>query len=247
MKTTAISMLLVTSLLGWIAVSGLRASEIDKKTFLTFPQPVEIPGMVLPAGDYVLRRADRSLPDVVQFVSSNERHVYATTFALPTYRSEATDEVVIVMEERPANAPEAIKKWFYPGDTIGAEFVYPKSDERLLAMAVSPTTSEPPRNTPLPAPQNLAPAEASSEQPVESAETYPQPVEVAQAAMPQTPARPPDSGGSPSAPATSAQSASPSYRQELPETASNLPFATLLAMLSLIGGGALRRLSRRSG
>lgn len=41
---------LTMSLIGFVAASSARADEWDKKTVLTFSQPVEIPGHVLPAG-----------------------------------------------------------------------------------------------------------------------------------------------------------------------------------------------------
>jgi hypothetical protein len=37
--------------------------------------------------------------------------------------------------ERPAGSPQAIQMWFYPGDRIGEEFVYPKSQAVAIAKA----------------------------------------------------------------------------------------------------------------
>ena len=42
------------SLLGVVSASSARADEWNKKTVLTFTQPFEIPGKVLPAGTYTL-------------------------------------------------------------------------------------------------------------------------------------------------------------------------------------------------
>jgi hypothetical protein len=35
--------------------------------------------------------------------------------------------------ERPGDAPEALRAWFYPGDNFGQEFVYPKARAIQLA------------------------------------------------------------------------------------------------------------------
>ena len=102
-----------------------RAGELDKKTVLTFNQPVEVPGMVLQAGTYVIRRMDGANPNVIQILNGDETHVYATLLTIPDYKMDSSDASVVTLEERSAESPQAIKEWFYPGDTIGQEFLYP--------------------------------------------------------------------------------------------------------------------------
>jgi hypothetical protein len=230
--------LAIATLLGPI-LPRLQASEFDKKTFLTFNQSVEIPGMILPAGEYVMKRADASLPDVVRFTSADENHVYATVFALPTYRQHPTDKVEIVMEERRANAPEAIKKWFYPGDRIGAEFVYPKSSETLIAALTEPSSPAAPASAsssvaPQPAPTPLA-KEAEGQELVETS-SPPKEVEIAQSTLP---AEPQTTRAQQSQPTPQ-----PTTQEELPRTASNVPLVAMFGVLCVIGGIVLRQLSR---
>jgi hypothetical protein len=98
---------------------------------------VEIPGpgaQVLPAGVYVFRLAD-SLSDrhVVQIFNQDESHIYATILTIPNRRLRATDKTVMTFAERAAGDPQAIRAWFYPGETSGHEFVYPKT--RALELA----------------------------------------------------------------------------------------------------------------
>jgi hypothetical protein len=113
---------------------SLKADEWNKKTAVTFNEPLEIPGQVLPAGTYVFKLADSTADrDVVQIFNKDESHVYATILAIPDYRLKPTGKTVINFEERAANAPEAVKAWFYPGDNYGYEFVYPNS--RALELA----------------------------------------------------------------------------------------------------------------
>jgi hypothetical protein len=127
---------LTLSLLGLVAVSSARADEWDKKTVLTFSQPVEIPGRVLPAGTYTFKLADTmGNRHIVQIFNADGSQIIATVMAIPDYRLTSTDKTVIKFDEVPAGSPEAIRAWFYPGNIIGNEFVYPKSRAAQLAKA----------------------------------------------------------------------------------------------------------------
>jgi hypothetical protein len=101
------------------------ADEIDKRTVVTFSEPVEIPGKVLPAGTYVFKLLDSTSDrNIVLVFDKDEKQLYATVVAIPNYRLKPTGEAVIHFEERPTGTPEAIRAWFYPGDDYGQEFVY---------------------------------------------------------------------------------------------------------------------------
>ena len=115
---------------------SLSADQWNKKTVLTFSDSVEIPGVVLPAGQYVFKLLD-SLSDrhIVQVFNAEENQVYATILAIPHYRMTPADKTVILFEERPGDQPQAIHAWFYPGENYGQEFVYPKRRALELARA----------------------------------------------------------------------------------------------------------------
>ena len=40
-----------------------------------------------------------------------------------------------MFEERPAGSPQAMKAWFYPGNSTGEEFIYPKKQAVAIAKA----------------------------------------------------------------------------------------------------------------
>jgi hypothetical protein len=127
---------LTLSLLGLASASTVRGDEWDKKTVLTFSQPVEIPGRVLPAGTYTFKLADTAGDrHIVQIFNADGSQILATVMAIPDYRLTSTDQTVIKFNEVPAGSPEAIRAWFYPGNTIGQEFVYPKPRAAELAKA----------------------------------------------------------------------------------------------------------------
>ena len=111
-----------------------RADEWNKKTILTFSGPVQIPGATLPAGSYVFKLADiAGNRHVVQVFDKDEKKIYTTMLAIPNERLEPADEPVILFAERASGSPQAVKVWFYPGDRVGNEFVYPKSQAMRIA------------------------------------------------------------------------------------------------------------------
>jgi hypothetical protein len=113
-----------------------RADESDKKTIITFRKAVEIPGRVLPAGTYVFKLTD-SLGDrhIVQVFTADGSQILATLLAIPDSRLTTTDATFITFDEGVAGDPDAIRAWFYPGNSIGQEFVYPMSRAIQLAAA----------------------------------------------------------------------------------------------------------------
>ena len=140
--TTALCLTAITS----IVAPTAQADTWNRKTEITFSEPVEIPGVhlagwgVLPAGTYVFKILDsQSDRHIVQIFSKDEKTVYATLLAIPNYRLKATDKTVITFRERPAGQPEALGAWFYPGKNSGEEFVYPKSKAIALAKAENRT------------------------------------------------------------------------------------------------------------
>ena len=113
-----------------------NASESDKKTIFTFSQPVELPGVALPAGTYVFKVLD-SLTDrnIVQVFNKDETKLIGTFVTIPDYTPQPSDKTIVKFSETSAGGPKAIKEWFYPGENVGWEFVYPKKRAVELAKA----------------------------------------------------------------------------------------------------------------
>src|SRR6266403_510871 len=110
-----------------------HADAWDLTTKLTFSQPVQVPGKVLPAGTYLFRLANSDDRHIVQVFSSDRKVLYATLMANPTLRQEPSGESVVTFAEQGPGKPEALLKWFYPGEATGNEFVYSKQEEKQLA------------------------------------------------------------------------------------------------------------------
>src|SRR5271163_2166197 len=139
------------ALIGAACSSSVKADDWNRKTVITFAEPVETPGVhaqgwaILPAGTYVFKifnsQGDRH---IVQIFNQDETKVLTTVLAIPNYRLKTTDKTVITFRERPAGQPEALRAWFYPGHAWGEEFVYEKS----RALELAKETNEPVLATP---------------------------------------------------------------------------------------------------
>jgi hypothetical protein len=120
----------VSMFLGLVAY----ADETDQASTISFSQPIQIPGRVLPAGTYVFRKLNSDLDlHTVQVFNADRTALYATLQTIPTDRPEPTDHTVVALAQQGAGQPDALLKWFYPGQTIGNEFQYPKREEKELA------------------------------------------------------------------------------------------------------------------
>jgi hypothetical protein len=135
----AVFCLLAVTMLGATVVPSARADEWNKKTVVTFSQAVEVPGKILPAGTYTFQLLDSpSDRHIVQIFNADGTQIIATILAINNYRLQPTGDTVMKFSERPGDAPDALRAWFYPGNSFGQEFVYPKA----RAIQLAQTTKE---------------------------------------------------------------------------------------------------------
>jgi hypothetical protein len=234
-----------------IIAPGARADEWNKKTILTFSGPVQIPGATLPAGSYVFKLAD--IPGnrhVVQVFDKDEKKIYTTMLAVPNQRMEASDKPIVLFSERASGSPQAVKVWYYPGETIGNEFVYPKAQAMKIAkethtrvLAMNNETKS--ANTAGEIPVEMKSAAlgyfdengnwvSEAEKPVVTSN--------AQAETARTTTTPaPTMAKADTAGTTGARPA----RKHLPRTSSSLALFELISGLSLAGGFAVRAIRQR--
>jgi len=131
MQMRKLSVLLIAigaALLLVLLSSVAKADQDNEETKVTFNQPVEVPGCVLPAGTYdfslVNSPSDRQ---IVEIRSKNDMHLLALVMTDPVTRPVPANHTKITFEKRGTDQPKAIKDWFYPGDMTGHEFLYPGS------------------------------------------------------------------------------------------------------------------------
>jgi len=228
---------LALTLLGATLAPGARADESNKKTVMTFSQPIEIPGQILPAGTYTFVLLDSPADrHIVQIFNADGSQIITTVLAINNYRLKPTGDTVVKFAERSGDNPEALKAWFYPGDNFGQEFVYPKQRAIELAVIVKepvpalaadtdikvvPIVAETPEQKEVPVTEAImvtpAPAETVTPAPVVQATTPAPVVETAPAPVVET--------------------------QQLPQTASQLTLIVLFGLMSLCAALALKRFS----
>ena len=133
----AVGMIIAFTLLFELAA---HADESDQSTTITFNQPIQIPGQVLPAGTYSLKLLNNnSDQNVVQIFNSDQTHLYATLQTIAAERQDPTGDTVITLAEQGGGKPDALLKWFYPGLDTGHEFVYSGQQEKQLAQDTQQT------------------------------------------------------------------------------------------------------------
>jgi hypothetical protein len=110
-----------------------HADEADQSIKISFSQAIKIPGQVLPAGTYLFKLADPNDLNVVDVFNAEGTRLYATLGTITAQRRRPTRDTVVVLAEQPDGRPETLVKWFYPGNTVGHELVYPKQEEQQLA------------------------------------------------------------------------------------------------------------------
>ena len=210
------AVVLCAAILGTPSVPTARADEWNKKTVVTFPEDVQVPGTVLPAGTYVFKLADsQSDRTIVQVFNADETHLITTILAINDYRLEASKKPIISFDERPLGQPEAIRGWFYPGDQYGVAFVYPEKRASELANANhEPVLATPTLNVPATTvtTTSVAPVEPAPTTTVEKVESSDKPNVDANAST-----------------------------DELPHTASPVPTIALGGFLMLLAAFLMRR------
>lgn len=247
-----------------VTAAGATASEWNKKTFLEVSSPIEVPGAVLPPGEYVLKLVDSDANrHIVQFLTEDESGVISTVIAVPNRRMQPTGDTQFAWYETPEGSPPAMRAWFYPGDTFGQEFVYPEgragelaqSSQRTLA-SVRDESVEPDSD-----PVVLRKTEIWTITPEQERDTDLQAAQTRNEDLdrqqPYKPEREPlTARPEQSEPVTIAQSRpapkpsptpgqSSGTRNSLPETAGFAPLLGLIGLSSLAGAAAVGRLRRR--
>jgi hypothetical protein len=242
-KFKMVALLCPFALVALAFAANVHADTFDKKTVMTFSEPFEVPGVdaqILPAGTYVFKVLD-SFGDrnIVQIFSADETHIFTTILAINNYRLKATDKTVLTFKERGEGQPEAIKAWFYPGNDFGQEFVYSKKRALELAKIVNEPVLAMPIET-----NTVPPAEVLKSIQLEAIEPTGEEAplaEVVQAPPPQAAVAAPVATAPATAPAPAEKT---EIAQALPHTASSLPLAALIGLLSLFAGFVLLTITK---
>ncbi len=215
----------------------LLASDYDKRTEITFNEPVMIAGVpvvTLEPGKYVIRLMNHDHNrNIVQVFNEREDHLFTTVLAIPNYRLFPKDKTTFSFWETPRGNPTALKAWFSAGDRWGQEFVYPKGLAAIVAHDAGQTVLSSPAETV--AELDTAPVtqvtKTGEEQPLEAAYTAP----AVEAAAPE-----------PAPAVTEVAVAEPAPEPAaLPATGSPFFAIGLVGLMAAAAGLTLRRLAYR--
>jgi hypothetical protein len=116
-----------------------QGATMNKRTFLTFSGPVQVPGATLPTGTYVFRIANPDVQTVWQVLDANERHVLASFFFVRTgdrtiqEQHHAHGKPVVRFHETPRGVAPPMKVLYYPTDPAGHVFLYPRVQAEQIA------------------------------------------------------------------------------------------------------------------
>jgi hypothetical protein len=243
MKSQAVKSKWLITLCGLALALGIfaprtYASEWDKRTIVTVNQPMQVRETLLQPGTYVFKLLDsNSDRHVVQIFNGEQTQIINTVLAIPSERrlDQVTGHTDFTFWETPAGYAKALRDWYYPGDSIGQEFTYPKHLSVIQTAAVTTLEPPPPAMTPVPETKTETQPETQPDQPVamEPEQQPEQPAQVAQATPPPT-----------TPPAPEAQPATPAEPPaNLPKTASPFPLIGLGGLLSLGLSSVVRRKS----
>jgi hypothetical protein len=225
------------------AQSGPR----NQDTYFTFSQPVELPNKTLPAGTYFFQLMDsESNRHIVKVMSQDRKELFATLMAIPFYSNDRpSDEPQVRFMETPATAANsggtnAVKIWFYPGNSVGHEFIYP----RAQALRIAARTGQPVLTTTTES-EVTTDAELSrvDRNGVDTEETARASAEVQPAPEPQREQVGAITGGTtqPREPAPAPVTTAHADRNHLPRTAGPLPLLALIGVGSLVSSRLARK------
>ena len=224
-----------------------QGGPMDARTEFTFNQPVELPNVTLPAGTYIFRFVDATSGRRVMQVQAKDASSknYGLFMTISAQRPRPSDNAELRFLETAAGQPAAVKTWWYPGNTIGREFIYPKTQAKRLAQVTNQnvlTTKDENVSNDQMKTADLAYVTPSGQ---ETELTDDQLVEAAANTHPVGAVSNESAASAQSAAATAGRAAPPAQqntmaRARLPKTGTPLDGIALMGLLSLVSAAALR-------
>jgi hypothetical protein len=108
--------------------------EWNKKSTLSTEQQVEFPGTVLEPGVYIVRlRQTIERRSQVEILNREETQLLATVVAVPDHHVRPDDNSDFTYHAVKRSGPRPVRSWYFPGDLVGLEFVYPAARAKEIA------------------------------------------------------------------------------------------------------------------
>lgn len=258
LSTRIFGLVCAVTVFACLLAAPVSAQPLDKRTLFTISGPITLPGITLPAGQYLFRLADpNSSSKVVQVLNADGTKPYGMFFTIAAERFEPASTPEIRFMETASGTPPAIKTWWYPGERTGYEFIYPKEQARRLAMGASQPVLTTQAQTTMTEQTNTADLSRvssggqESELNASSAPTAATPSgttqegQIASSSLSIPTPSIPAVGSAPavtqtaSAPPASQSSAAQSKRTRLPRTSTQLPLVGMVGTIALLSAATL--------
>lgn len=139
-RVTAIATATVLALLVALTLNvAAQQPDTRDRTIMTFSSAVELPGMRLEPGTYVFRMADTASRNVIQVLDQGEKEMLGQWLFVSAERPEVSGDTVVTFRETSSASTPAVQYWYYPGEKIGKEFIYPKDQALRIAQRTGAT------------------------------------------------------------------------------------------------------------
>jgi len=133
-RVTLIATALLVAVLAVLSTRvAAQETNVQEVTYLTFSNTVEMPGLTLPAGTYMFRLADTPSRNVVQVLDRDGKDIKGQWLFVQSERPQVSGDTVIMFKENREGATPAVQYWYFPGEKIGKEFIYPKDQAEKIA------------------------------------------------------------------------------------------------------------------
>ena len=120
------------------AIQAQSNGEYTKRSEVTFSAPVHLPSFDLAPGTYRFELAEPVMDrKTIRVSSADGKKVYGLLLTITdeTNRIPKENDPVVLFNEPVSGSPRAVQAWFYPGERIGYEILYPRSQAVALARA----------------------------------------------------------------------------------------------------------------
>src|SRR4029079_5879287 len=130
-KLIATALALAVLAVGATRVNAKETNTLER-TCNRFSATVEMPGVTLEPGTYVFKLADSPSRNVVQVWDKDEKHMIGHWTFVQREPPRVTDETVVMFRETREGTTPAIQYWYFPGEKVGKEFLYPKDQAERI-------------------------------------------------------------------------------------------------------------------
>jgi hypothetical protein len=112
------------------------STEWNQKSTIKNEKVIEFPGFVLEPGTYVIRQKESTeTRALLEICSQDESQILGTVEAVPDHEQRPDDDSEFVYFNVPQGKPAPVRAWFFTGEMVGWEFVYPKARAKEIAQA----------------------------------------------------------------------------------------------------------------